>query len=41
MLESMFPADSKQPPALVSALITETGALTPSAVSEELISVWY
>jgi translation initiation factor eIF-2B subunit alpha len=30
-----------QPPALVSALITETGVLTPSAVSEELISVWY
>ncbi|KAH7355189.1 translation initiation factor-like protein eif-2b subunit alpha [Rhexocercosporidium sp. MPI-PUGE-AT-0058] len=29
------------PPALVSALITETGVLTPSAVSEELISVWY
>lgn len=30
-----------QPPALVSALITETGVLTPSAVSEELISMWY
>jgi len=29
------------PPALISALITETGVLTPSAVSEELISVWY
>jgi len=29
------------PPALVSALITESGVLTPSAVSEELISVWY
>jgi len=29
------------PPALVSALITEAGVLTPSAVSEELISVWY
>jgi len=29
------------PPALVSALITETGVLTPSAVSEELISMWY
>ncbi|PMD35875.1 translation initiation factor-like protein eif-2b subunit alpha [Hyaloscypha variabilis F] len=27
------------PPALVSALITESGVLTPSAVSEELISV--
>ena len=30
-----------QPPALVSALLTESGVLTPSAVSEELISVWY
>ncbi|KAK2626786.1 hypothetical protein QTJ16_003961 [Diplocarpon rosae] len=29
------------PPALVSALVTETGVLTPSAVSEELISLWY
>ncbi|KAE9371494.1 nagb/rpia/CoA transferase-like protein [Stipitochalara longipes BDJ] len=29
------------PPALVSALITESGVLTPSAVSEELISVWW
>ncbi|RDL30482.1 uncharacterized protein BP5553_10360 [Venustampulla echinocandica] len=29
------------PPALVSALITESGVLTPSAVSEELISMWY
>ncbi|KAL3419792.1 initiation factor 2 subunit family protein [Phlyctema vagabunda] len=29
------------PPALISALITEAGVLTPSAVSEELISVWY
>ncbi|KAF7886477.1 hypothetical protein EAF00_010580 [Botryotinia globosa] len=29
------------PPALISALITESGALTPSAVSEELISLWY
>ncbi|RFU32894.1 hypothetical protein B7463_g3449, partial [Scytalidium lignicola] len=28
------------PPALISALITESGVLTPSAVSEELISVW-
>ena len=32
---------NRQPPALVSALITEAGVLTPSAVSEELISVWY
>jgi translation initiation factor eIF-2B subunit alpha len=31
----------EQPPDLVSALLTETGVLTPSAVSEELISVWY
>lgn len=29
------------PPALVSALITETGVMTPSSVSEELISMWY
>ncbi|KAH8678919.1 translation initiation factor-like protein eif-2b subunit alpha [Tricladium varicosporioides] len=29
------------PPSLISALITESGVLTPSAVSEELISVWY
>ncbi|TVY24550.1 Translation initiation factor eIF-2B subunit alpha [Lachnellula hyalina] len=29
------------PPALISALITESGVLTPSAVSEELISLWY
>ncbi|KAG4030576.1 hypothetical protein MFRU_011g00350 [Monilinia fructicola] len=29
------------PPALISALITESGVWTPSAVSEELISVWY
>ncbi|KAJ8060653.1 hypothetical protein OCU04_010960 [Sclerotinia nivalis] len=29
------------PPDLISALITESGALTPSAVSEELISLWY
>ena len=34
-------ANTSQPPALISALITETGVLTPSAVSEELISVWY
>lgn len=34
-------ANISQPPALVSALITETGVLTPSAVSEELISMWY
>jgi translation initiation factor eIF-2B subunit alpha len=29
------------PPELVSALITETGVLTPSAVSEELINVYF
>ncbi|RKF82574.1 Translation initiation factor eIF-2B subunit alpha [Golovinomyces cichoracearum] len=28
------------PPALISALISESGVLTPSAVSEELINVW-
>ncbi|SZF04728.1 unnamed protein product [Blumeria hordei] len=28
------------PPDLISALIAETGVLTPSAVSEELINVW-
>lgn len=29
------------PPSLVSALITESGVLTPSAVSEELIKIWF
>lgn len=29
------------PPHLVSALITESGVLTPSAVSEELIKIWF
>ena len=29
------------PPNLISALITESGVLTPSAVSEELIKIWY
>jgi translation initiation factor eIF-2B subunit alpha len=29
------------PPELISAIITESGALTPSAVSEELIKIWY
>lgn len=29
------------PPDLISALITEAGVLTPSAVSEELIKLWY
>ncbi|KAI9683565.1 MAG: translation initiation factor eIF-2B subunit alpha [Trizodia sp. TS-e1964] len=29
------------PPSLISALITEIGVLTPSAVSEELIKIWY
>lgn len=28
------------PPHLISALITENGVMTPSAVSESLISVW-
>ncbi|KAH8705499.1 hypothetical protein BGW36DRAFT_367685 [Talaromyces proteolyticus] len=29
------------PPHLVTALITESGVLTPSAVSEELIKIWF
>ncbi|KAI9827196.1 MAG: translation initiation factor eIF-2B subunit alpha [Thelocarpon impressellum] len=29
------------PPDLISALITEAGVLTPSAVSEELIKIWF
>lgn len=29
------------PPDLVTALVTEAGVLTPSAVSEELIKIWY
>lgn len=29
------------PPELISALITESGVLTPSAVSEELIKIWF
>ncbi|KAL9111076.1 MAG: hypothetical protein Q9227_004509 [Pyrenula ochraceoflavens] len=29
------------PPHLISALITENGVLTPSAVSEELIKLWF
>ena len=29
------------PPGLISALITENGVLTPSAVSEELIKLWF
>ena len=29
------------PPELITALITETGVHTPSAVSEELIQIWY
>ena len=29
------------PPNLISALITESGVLTPSAVSEELIKLWF
>ena len=29
------------PPDLISALVTEAGVLTPSAVSEELIKLWY
>jgi len=29
------------PPGLISALITENGVMTPSAVSEELIKLWF
>lgn len=29
------------PPELITALVTETGIHTPSAVSEELIKIWY
>ena len=29
------------PPDLITALVTEIGVLTPSAVSEELIKIWY
>jgi len=29
------------PPELITALVTETGVHTPSAVSEELIKIWY
>ena len=31
----------KQPPDLISGIITESGVLTPSAVSEELIKIWF
>jgi translation initiation factor eIF-2B subunit alpha len=30
-----------QPPDLISGIITESGVLTPSAVSEELIKIWF
>lgn len=29
------------PPHLITALVTEAGVLTPSAVSEELVKIWY
>lgn len=29
------------PPELITALVTESGVQTPSAVSEELIKIWY
>ena len=29
------------PPNLITSLVTENGVLTPSAVSEELIKIWY
>ncbi|KAM5454813.1 translation initiation factor eIF-2B subunit alpha [Microsporum audouinii] len=51
--QSPKPSDSKDdqrlipdivdytPPHLITALITEAGVLTPSAVSEELIKIWF
>lgn len=30
-----------QPPNLISGIITESGVLLPSAVSEELIKIWF
>jgi len=30
-----------QPPEYISAIITDSGVLTPSAVSEELIKIWF
>ena len=40
---SPAPADAVDftPPSVISALITENGVLTPSAVSEELIKLWF
>jgi len=38
--ESLVHAVDYTPPELITALITETGVLTPSAVSEELIKIW-
>ena len=35
------PAVDFTPPELITALITESGVHTPSAVSEELINIWY
>jgi len=29
------------PPEYISGIITESGVLTPSAVSEELIKIWF
>lgn len=31
----------RKPPDLISGIITESGVLTPSAVSEELIKIWF
>ncbi|KAI9801754.1 MAG: hypothetical protein M1825_003126 [Sarcosagium campestre] len=41
--EAALPTDAVDftPPDLISALITESGVLTPSAVSEELIKIWF
>jgi translation initiation factor eIF-2B subunit alpha len=42
-LNSEFHPDAVDftPPHLISALITDSGVLTPSAVSEELIKIWF
>jgi len=41
--ESLNPSEMVEitPPELISALITENGVMTPNAVSEELIKLWF
>lgn len=39
--EMCFADKLSQPPDLISGIITESGVLTPSAVSEELIKIWF